>query len=72
MQYNDLMITTIGKNGLTNEAIANLRTLLEQHRLIKVKFLDKEKMDTSKLPGKIEKQIGKTVVLKRNWTIRKN
>jgi RNA-binding protein YhbY len=61
MQYTNLPIIQIGKNGIEKEHIIKA---LKDHGMIKIKFLKKEFM-TEELPGKIIQKIGRTIILKK-------
>ena len=62
MQYFNLPIVQVGKEGVNKEYITKF---LKDHKMIKVKFLEKAFVTTD-LPGKIIKKIGKTIILKDN------
>ncbi|MFA5333544.1 MAG: hypothetical protein WC376_03545 [Candidatus Nanoarchaeia archaeon] len=62
MQYTDLAIVQIGKEGVNKE---HLIKALKDHNMIKVKFLKKEFI-TENLPGIVVQKIGRTVILKKD------
>lgn len=65
MQYSNLTIVKIGKNGLTSELKKHILILLKQHKILKIKFLSKENFTEEGLPGKILKKIGRTIIIKK-------
>lgn len=66
MQYTDLPIVQVGKEGVNKE---HLIKALKDHRMIKVRFLKKE-FETSDLPGEVVKKIGRTVVLREKKRVK--
>jgi RNA-binding protein YhbY len=60
MQYTNLPVFQIGKEGLNKE---HLIKALKDHKMIKIRFLKKE-FGTLELPGEIVKKIGRTIVLR--------
>jgi len=62
MQYTNLPIFQVGKNGADKE---HLLKALKDHGMIKVKFLKKE-FETHDLPGIVVQKIGRIVVLKED------
>ncbi len=53
----------LGQKGLTERLLSSVNEALEQHELIKLKFLDfKEKSQKEELSGRIEQQTGAELV----------
>ena len=65
MQYSNLTIVKVGKNGLTSELKKHMKRLLKLHKLLKIKFLSKEHFTEEGLPGKVVKKIGRTIIIKK-------
>ena len=68
MQLNYATTVNIGKNGLTAEILKQLKKLLEQKKIIKIKFLKTAQFTDEELvslPGKIVKKIGRTIIIEK-------
>lgn len=52
----------IGKDGLSEPALASIRTTLTAHELIKVHFVDKEDIDRHELAEQTAKALGAELV----------
>ncbi|PIU61062.1 hypothetical protein COX58_00655 [archaeon CG_4_10_14_0_2_um_filter_Archaea_38_6] len=68
MQISNITTVNIGKNGLTPEILKHLKKLLEQKKIIKIKFLKTAQFTDEELislPGKIVKKIGRTIIIEK-------
>jgi len=68
VQISNITTVNIGKNGLTPEILKHLKKLLEQKKIIKIKFLKTAQFTDEELislPGKIVKKIGRTIIIEK-------